>query len=98
VGESERPGNDPGGTRRGCFLPDLTRVDKAPVRRRPLAGYLMGRVMGGKAAAAAMCAVTASVAGSGRIVVLESSHQNPNSSAIAARPPSASRRTDASLA
>src|ERR1700722_4563717 len=50
VGESERPGNDPSGTRRGCFLPDLTRVDKAPVRRRPLAGYLMGRGMGGKAA------------------------------------------------
>ena len=35
-----RPANDPGVTRRGCFLPDLTRVDKAPVRHRsPAAAY-----------------------------------------------------------
>ena len=50
VGRSERPANDPNETRRGCFLPDLTRVDKAPVRRRPLDRYLMVRGLGGKAA------------------------------------------------
>jgi hypothetical protein len=50
MGESERPANDPNETRRGCFLPDLTRVDKASVRRRPLDGYLVGRRVGGKAA------------------------------------------------
>jgi hypothetical protein len=51
VGDSERPANDPNETRRGCFLPDLTRVDKAPVRRRPLDRYLMGRGLSGKAVA-----------------------------------------------
>ena len=47
--KSERPANDPNETRRGCFLPDLTGVDKASVRRRPLDCYLMARWEGGKA-------------------------------------------------